>query len=739
MGIRPVFHVSLLERALESAPMDRETSAEKDQEYEVEKIVDFQEINSKPHCFVKWEDCSDAKKPWEPKANLMKNCSDFVQASHCQNPTAGRTTNRKEAHSPDPASRQERQEELQQVRRILMALKHPRPPTPHPLVVPALQVPGSREVHGEPSLSPTSPTSRAEAVTVPGAQARPPEPLSTGEVSDEAQTSGGPIFSPELSALYEGSTTDEDTDEDTDDEWATGLIEEYRRQAWRHAQSLSVTTRSHLQPLEIRSEHRPEEASTTHLNFERLQEPQGLGITRPRETCDASFLRRTVEVAGLRGMVIGKRKHWNPIDRDFSSVTRHIGHCRPGSTLDRSGSYETADVSLNTPLRPLCVRTTPEVISPAHKSPTLSSNHHPDSTMRPILNMQRSNSVPILGFVNVSVQEAGAIFSAAERAPARTRRPILEFDPGPSVLKQAGDQNSPSPVDLKHYAVPHRLSHLENQLPTNSTSSSLIAEPPPSSIETSLEELAPIEDSTPSSSICSSPLQIAMPSPKSPKRLVPNQILKAYTDGLFLFTKSRFNNTVPSLQMPVDASLLVPHIKVTEPTIVIPDLEISESPENRCTFRSSFHSRFSDWTATDTSSIAEFPGAGPLHFDSSRNSGFCTPDMEASGLMSPDSFFAEVTSKVNQSARWTNTPNGTSCASSSTLECWSTQVPMSSLRDHGHEASPSMWKRSTRILPGLIARLRLWKGRLIPGLWVRRLRFSRVHTRRQRSQHGVVV
>lgn len=168
-----------------------------------------------------------------------------------------------------------------------------------------------------------------------------------------------------------------------------------------------------------------------------------------------------------------------------------------------------------------------------------------------------------------------------------------------------------------------------------------------------------------------------MPSPKSPKRFVPNQILKAYADGLFLFTQSRLNDTISYSQVPDDASQLVPHIEVTEPTTAIPDLQISELLDVGHTFRPPLQSRFSDWGTTDTDSIAEFSDTGSLHFDSSRNSGFCTPDMEASGLMSPDSFFAEVTPKVSQSALWTNTLNDISRASSPTRGCWSTQFPAS--------------------------------------------------------------
>src|SRR5262249_48192541 len=106
-------------------------------------------------------------------------------------------------------------------------------------------------------------------------------------------------------------------------------------------------------------------------------------------------------------------------------------------------------------------------------------------------------------------------------------------------------------------------------------------------------------------------------------------------------------------------------------------LEIAELPDDRNTLRPPLQSHFSDWTATDTDSIAEFSDNGSLHFDSSRNSVFCTPDMEASGLMSPDSFFTGVTPKVNQSARWTSTLDEISRATSPTRGYWSAQFPAS--------------------------------------------------------------
>lgn len=291
--------------------------------------------------------------------------------------------------------------------------------------------------------------------------------------------------------------------------------------------------------------------------------------------------------------------------------------------------------------------------------------------MRPVLLHQRSNSTPQLGLVNVSVQEAGIIFSAAQKATARRRRPMSEFSPGPSVLKQTYEQNSPSPVDLRSTA-PDRPSHLAHQLSTSSTSSTSTAEPLPASIETGLEELAATQNSTPASSTISSPLKRALTAPASPKRLVPNGMLKAYADGLFLFTQSRLNTTVPTSNMPIDLSLLVPHIAVDDASDTTSELSIEESRRNS---RPLLRSRFSDWTTPDTESVAELSELGSLsRFSSRRDSGVYSPDMQAAGMMSPDSFFTEDTPKVRQTTRWTDS---LSRASSPTRGYCSSRQPAS--------------------------------------------------------------
>ena len=289
------------------------------------------------------------------------------------------------------------------------------------------------------------------------------------------------------------------------------------------------------------------------------------------------------------------------------------------------------------------------------------------SSVRPPFLRQRSTSSPQLGLVNVSVQEAGIIFSAAERATARRRRPTSELSPGPSFLTQTIEQNSPSPFDLLSTAV-DRPSHLANQLSTSSTSSVLTARPLPASIETGLEELAATHGPATSSTSNISPTKSTISSPTCPKRLVPNGILKDYADGLFLFTQSRLNNAVFPSDIPSDMNFNIPHITVDDPPDEIPELEVEEMNQLS---RPPLRSRFSDWTTTDSDSVAEMSDLESLRFSSRRDSGVYTPDMDMSGMMSPDSFFSEVTPKVAQQERWTDAYG--SCASSPTRGCFSMQ------------------------------------------------------------------
>ncbi|EAS27179.3 uncharacterized protein CIMG_12581 [Coccidioides immitis RS] len=69
MRIHPIFHVSLLEKALLHArEMPMEINEE--QEYEVEQILDHQKISRKLHYLVKWKWYDILKNMWEPTENL---------------------------------------------------------------------------------------------------------------------------------------------------------------------------------------------------------------------------------------------------------------------------------------------------------------------------------------------------------------------------------------------------------------------------------------------------------------------------------------------------------------------------------------------------------------------------------------------------------------------------------------------------------------------------------------------
>lgn len=332
------------------------------------------------------------------------------------------------------------------------------------------------------------------------------------------------------------------------------------------------------------------------------------------------------------------------------------------------------------------------------------------SSMRPELLRQRSNSTPQLGLVNVSAQEAGILFSAAEKAAARRRRPMSELSPGPSMLKQPYQQESPCPFDLRSTG-PYRPTHLAHQLSTSSTSSASTVEPLPASIQTGLEELAATQNSTLASSTLPTPIRRAVSSPVSPKRLVPNPTLKAYADGLFLFTRSRLNSTVPASNGPIDLSLLAPHIKVDEAPETTHELDVEETRRNS---RPPLKSRFSDWTTTDTESVAELSDVESLNFSSRRDSGVYTPDMEVSGMMSPDSFFAEVTPKVAQSNRWTEI----SRASSPTRGCYSSRQPASAASSRPLTRSTSIASESFSYFAGFDSVAAMGDSSLFPDIEV---------------------
>jgi transposase InsO family protein len=72
----PVFHVSLLEPADPSTPIQESFhyETEEEDEYEVEKILD----QRGQKYLIKWKNCDDTENTWEPLRNL-RNCQDLLQ------------------------------------------------------------------------------------------------------------------------------------------------------------------------------------------------------------------------------------------------------------------------------------------------------------------------------------------------------------------------------------------------------------------------------------------------------------------------------------------------------------------------------------------------------------------------------------------------------------------------------------------------------------------------------------
>ena len=98
MKIYPIFHVSLLE----PAPPDAETivpdlSKENEgQEYEVEKVVDWQDTEEKGREYlIKWKNYGEIDNTWEPVAELS-HAKAAVRQFHRENPEVPAAGNQKE-------------------------------------------------------------------------------------------------------------------------------------------------------------------------------------------------------------------------------------------------------------------------------------------------------------------------------------------------------------------------------------------------------------------------------------------------------------------------------------------------------------------------------------------------------------------------------------------------------------------------------------------------------------------
>ncbi|RDI82250.1 hypothetical protein Vi05172_g7953 [Venturia inaequalis] len=287
---------------------------------------------------------------------------------------------------------------------------------------------------------------------------------------------------------------------------------------------------------------------------------------------------------------------------------------------------------------------------------------------RPTVSRQRSNSVPALfSLADVTDEEASVLFSAAERATARRRRPVSVDSPGPIINNTYGQADVPRRAF--NFSTPSRFgigkSSLRHTVPRTLVDEVVQSEKKEEKLEVIVQEdeettpyevePAPIPPCGPlspaymvsirSPSACST---TSSQDPTSPRRQVADQNLKAYADGLLHFTQTRLNIVAPQV---VYSSGHLSDLSVP-PT---PDLvhehehDVLELEFQRPTLRS----HFSNWSSTSSETEEDDEVASKrLSFTPPMEP--CTPD-EDSGMISPDSFFSEVTPRVRQATQWTST------------------------------------------------------------------------------------
>jgi hypothetical protein len=87
--LHPVFHISLLEPARESAPVATNTELQPENDpdvYQVEKILDRKLVGRKELFLIKWDGCEHTDNTWEPARNINSEMLEEFRRRHPSTP-----------------------------------------------------------------------------------------------------------------------------------------------------------------------------------------------------------------------------------------------------------------------------------------------------------------------------------------------------------------------------------------------------------------------------------------------------------------------------------------------------------------------------------------------------------------------------------------------------------------------------------------------------------------------------
>ena len=292
MWIHPIFHVSLLEKALANAKLQTKIELEtNDDEYQVENILGHRLVDGRKQYLVKWKGYDNSDNTWEPVDNLM-NCWTLVKRYHQQN-----RPSRFDRSQDQKATNRRRRFPVEG--RTIAKLEHLKPQgTQTPRLMPARWQ--SSHAHGTPRDHADGEDGTPEQVTRelwtrrPGRDRLPPAPLPR-----KRECSPRPDGSPSQDALSQNRVAS-----------LSNKSGRKGREAGNE-QSALETTRSHLRPQAMQLEQRPDTRSTTQSERDCRQREQGVGIFRPRRKTRSANSRRRNEEPGLGiGDLYQERRDW---------------------------------------------------------------------------------------------------------------------------------------------------------------------------------------------------------------------------------------------------------------------------------------------------------------------------------------------------------------------------------------------------------------------------------------------